>query len=75
MMYYYFSGDYDAILVLLLIPRLISKTEILLSQIKDKFPSVEKVDRSSTLKDHSVEQYEFRCRISFFIYALQVRYI
>ncbi|KAJ8931890.1 hypothetical protein NQ314_015159 [Rhamnusium bicolor] len=65
------GGDHDAVLVLLLIPRLIHKTEILLSQIKDKFPNVEKVDRSAISKGHSVEQFAFKCRMSFYIFALQ----
>lgn len=32
----FFKGDHDAILVLLMIPRIISKAELLASQIKDK---------------------------------------
>ncbi|XP_044753810.1 dynactin subunit 1 isoform X2 [Coccinella septempunctata] len=65
------GGDYDAILVLLLIPRLITKTEILLGQVKDKFPVVEKITRPAILKEHAIEQYAFRCRVAFYIYALQ----
>lgn len=66
------GGDHDAVLVLLLIPRMIHKTEILLYQIKDKFAMVDKIDRAAILKGHSVDQYEFRCRIGYYIYALQV---
>ncbi|XP_050299895.1 dynactin subunit 1 isoform X2 [Anthonomus grandis grandis] len=65
------GGDHDAVLVLLLIPRLIHKSEILLGQIKDKFPTADKVDRAGVLKGHVVEQYSFRCRMSYFIFALQ----
>nr|XP_022907890.1 dynactin subunit 1 isoform X2 [Onthophagus taurus] len=65
------GGDHDAVLVLLLLPRLIYKTEILLGQIKDKFPTVEKLDRSAIVKGHNIEQYTFRCRLSFFMFALQ----
>ncbi|CAH0555290.1 unnamed protein product [Brassicogethes aeneus] len=65
------GGDHDAVLLLLLIPRLTYKTDILLSQIKDKFPAVEKVDRTAILKGHHVEQFTFRCRITYYIYALQ----
>jgi dynactin 1 len=67
------GGDHDAVLVLLLIPRMIYKTDILLGQIKDKFPPVDKIDRAAILKGHTVEQCSFRCRASFYIYALQVR--
>ncbi|KAK9712383.1 Dynein associated protein [Popillia japonica] len=65
------GGDHDSVLILLLIPRFIHKTEILLGQIRDKFPSVDKVDRTAVIKGHAVEQYAFRCRLSYYIYALQ----
>ncbi|XP_066262436.1 dynactin subunit 1 [Euwallacea similis] len=65
------GGDHDAVLVLLLIPRMILKTEILLGQIKDKFPVPEKIDRAAVVKGHQVDQYSFRCRMSYYIYALQ----
>ncbi|XP_044259661.1 dynactin subunit 1 isoform X3 [Tribolium madens] len=65
------GGDYDAVLVLLLVLRMIQKTEILIGQIKDKFPGVDKIDRAAILKGHAVEQFSFRCRASFYIYALQ----
>lgn len=51
---------------------MIAKSEILLGQIRDKFPTIDKVDRSKILKGHSVEQFTFKCRISFYIFALQV---
>lgn len=66
------GGDHDAVLILLLIPRLIHKSEILLGQIKDKFPVAEKVDKAAVLKGHAVEQYSFRCRMGYYIFALQV---
>lgn len=65
------GGDYDALLVLLLVPRLIYKTDILLGQIRDKFPAVEKIDRQTIIKGHSIEQYAFRCRLSYYINAVQ----
>ena len=68
------GGDHDAVLVLLLIPRMIHKSEILLGQIKEKFAPIEKIDRAAILKGHKVEQFSFRCRASFYIYALQVRF-
>lgn len=54
-----------------MIPRFIHKTEIIISQIRDKFPAVSKIDRAAIIKDHTVEQYEFRCRLSYYIYAIQ----
>lgn len=65
------GGDYEAILVLLLIPRLITKSEILLGQVKDKFPIIEKISRPAILKEHAIDQYAFRCRVAYYIYALQ----
>nr|CAI5831015.1 unnamed protein product [Callosobruchus analis] len=65
------GGDHDAILTLLLIPRLTHKTEILLGQIKDKFAQISKVDKTMILKGHSFQQYGFRCRISYYIYTLE----
>ncbi|VEN45973.1 unnamed protein product [Callosobruchus maculatus] len=68
------GGDHDAILTLLLIPRLIHKTEILLGQIKDKFAQISKVDKTTILKGHSFQQYGFRCRISYYIYTLEYNF-
>lgn len=39
------GGDHDAIMTLLLIPRMIQKTEILISQMRDKYQTVDNVDR------------------------------
>ena len=39
------GGDHDAILTLLFIPRMTQKSEILISQVRDKYKLVEKVDR------------------------------
>ncbi|KAI4502462.1 hypothetical protein M0802_002374 [Mischocyttarus mexicanus] len=65
------GGDHDAILTLLLIPRMIRKTEILISQVRDKYSSTDKIDRVSVIKGHSVEQYAFRSRLCACMYALQ----
>ena len=39
------GGDHDAILTLLLIPRMMQKTDIIISQVRDKYKSIEKRDR------------------------------
>ncbi|XP_017784402.1 PREDICTED: dynactin subunit 1 isoform X2 [Nicrophorus vespilloides] len=65
------GGDHDAVLILLLVPRLVYKTELLISQIRDKFPAVEKIDTAAVFKGHAVEQFAFRCRLSYHIFALQ----
>ena len=53
------GGDHEAILVLLLIPRMIWKAEILYSQIKEGFATkatIDTVDRATILKGHDVER-------------------
>ncbi|XP_034231656.1 dynactin subunit 1 isoform X2 [Thrips palmi] len=65
------GGDHDAVLVLLLVPRLLWKTEVLLNQVKEKFPNVESIDRASLLRGHTVEQYAFRCRLSHLLFNAQ----
>ncbi|XP_076166866.1 dynactin subunit 1 isoform X2 [Ptiloglossa arizonensis] len=65
------GGDHDAILTLLLIPRIIQKTEILISQVRDKYRSLDKIDRVAVVKGHSVAQYTFRSHLCSYMYALQ----
>lgn len=65
------GGDHDAIQTLLLIPRMIQKTEILISQVRDKYRSIDKIDRTAVVKGHAVAQYTFRARLCSYMYALQ----
>ncbi|XP_023289847.1 dynactin subunit 1 isoform X2 [Orussus abietinus] len=65
------GGDHDAILTLLLIPRIRQKTEILISQVRDKYRPIEKIDRATVIKGHSVAQYVFRSRLCSYMYSLQ----
>nr|CAD7454518.1 unnamed protein product [Timema tahoe] len=48
-----------------------ARGDILLSQVRDKFPEVEKIDRAAIIRGHTVEQFTFKSRLSHFIYALQ----
>jgi len=66
------GGDYEAIQVLLLIPRLSWKASILLGQVKDKFPVAETIDMTTVLKDHSVDRYIFGTRVSHLLNSLTV---
>ncbi|XP_008207365.1 dynactin subunit 1 isoform X4 [Nasonia vitripennis] len=65
------GGDHDAILTLLFIPRMIQKTEIVISQVRDKYKSVDKIDRATIVKGHAVAQSAFRSRLCAHMYALQ----
>lgn len=54
------GGDNEAVLVLLLVPRMSWKVSILVTQIKEKFVSSDLViDKSTLLKGHAVERYTF----------------
>jgi len=66
------GGDYEAIQVLLLIPRLTWKASILLGQVKDQFPVAQTIDISTVLKDHSVDRYIFGTRVSHLLHSLIV---
>uniref|UniRef100_A0A1B6KU69 Dynactin subunit 1 n=1 Tax=Graphocephala atropunctata TaxID=36148 RepID=A0A1B6KU69_9HEMI len=66
------GGDNDAVLVLLLFPRLLWKCEVLLSQLKDKFPSVTAAISSEVLmQGHAVQQYTARCYLAMHLHSLQ----
>ncbi|XP_054715977.1 dynactin subunit 1-like [Uloborus diversus] len=65
------GSDHDAILVLLLVPRMITKAEILASQVKDKFPCPEQITKDVVLKTHKVDQYSFANRLMYQLYFLQ----
>lgn len=65
------GSDHDAILVLLLVPRMITKSEILATQVKEKFTCPEAVTKESVLKTHKVDQYAFSNRLLYQLYFLQ----
>lgn len=69
---FHFIGDYDAILSLLLLPRMIWKSEILMTHVRDKYPDVQEITKETLMKDHSAEQFATRSRLSFYLYSLQV---
>ena len=66
----FFSGDNDAVLQVLLMPRLLTKCRVLLTQLGDKYPAVESVERATL--NHSVHQFAARSRFSMFLHMLQV---
>jgi dynactin 1 len=57
------GGDHEAILVLLLIPRMTWKVNILSNQIKDKFSTVTEITKANVLKGHEVERFTFGCHM------------
>lgn len=64
------GGDHEAIKMLLLVPRIIAKCDILTSQLKEKFAAPEYITRAMVLKTHSVEQYTYGCMMLFYLYTL-----
>lgn len=70
-----FIGDNDAILVLLLIPRLMCKAELLLGQVREKLmpmhmtvEGVASVESSAASPD--VERFAFSSQLCFLLYTL-----
>ncbi|XP_055894573.1 dynactin subunit 1-like isoform X2 [Biomphalaria glabrata] len=53
------GGDHDAICILLMVPRIMNKAELLASQVKDKYEIADKLEREHVLKSHKAEQFSF----------------
>ena len=67
------GGDYEAIQVLLTVPRMTRKALILLGQVKDHFPSTNiDIDMAAVMKDHAVDRYIFGTRLSHLLFSLTV---
>ncbi|XP_028166489.1 dynactin subunit 1 [Ostrinia furnacalis] len=65
------AGDHDAILLILLLQRLNTKAEIILGQIRERFPAVNVWDREAVTKTHTAVQYSFRCQLEYQLYMIQ----
>jgi len=50
------GGDAEAVLLLLLVPRAIWKTDILRSQVRERFAEPEVIDSAALLKGHDVDR-------------------
>ncbi|KAL0852830.1 hypothetical protein ABMA27_012633 [Loxostege sticticalis] len=65
------AGDHDAILLILLLQRLNTKAEIILGQIRERFPAVNVWDREAVTKTHTAVQYSFRCQLEYQLHMIQ----
>ncbi|XP_064610266.1 dynactin subunit 1-like isoform X3 [Liolophura sinensis] len=70
------GGDHDAVLVLLLIPRVIAKAELLASQVKEKviskkFEVSDTIEREDVLKSHKAEQCSYANQMVMMLNHLQ----
>ena len=68
------GGDYEAIQVLLTVPRMTRKTLILLGQVKDHFPTTDtdNLTMAAVVKDHAVDRFIFGTRLSHLLHSLTV---
>ena len=66
------GGDHEAVLALLLVPRILWKVSILTGQIKEKFVGSDSVqiDKNSLLKGHTVERFAFGGQMVFYLNCL-----
>ncbi|PZC73202.1 hypothetical protein B5X24_HaOG209934 [Helicoverpa armigera] len=67
------AGDHDAILLILLLQRLNTKAEIILGQIRERFPPVNVWDREVVTNTHTAVQYSFRCQLEYQLHMIQIR--
>ncbi|XP_013412801.1 dynactin subunit 1 isoform X3 [Lingula anatina] len=65
------GGDHDALLALLLIPRLIQKADLLINQARSKFEAPESITREQVLKSPKAEQYSYGCQFVHMLSILQ----
>uniref|UniRef100_T1J0Z5 Dynactin subunit 1 n=1 Tax=Strigamia maritima TaxID=126957 RepID=T1J0Z5_STRMM len=65
------GGDHDALLVLLLLPRIVWKAEILVNQVREKYPLPNTITSETVLKDHAVEQHSFSNHFIYLLYCMQ----
>ncbi|CAH2101392.1 unnamed protein product [Euphydryas editha] len=66
------NGDHDAIMFILLLQRLNTKAEIIMGQIREKFPAVNVWDKESIMRTHTAVQYSFRCQLEYQLHMIQV---
>lgn len=65
------GGDHDAILVILLVSRIIFKSDIIEEQVRTRFRPVSLIDRNAIMQGHEVHQFAFRSRLLHHIHNLQ----
>ncbi|XP_045457196.1 dynactin subunit 1 [Melitaea cinxia] len=65
------TGDHDAIMFILLLQRLNTKAEIIMGQIREKFPAVNVWDKESIMRTHTAVQYSFRCQLEYQLHMIQ----
>lgn len=67
-----FAGDYDALLVLMLLPRLVFKAELLTDQLKQQHKLDEALGSLSSIKPNQADQLAFVCMLVYKLCTLQM---
>lgn len=65
------GGDNDAVLVILLVSRIVVKTGIIVGQAKERFQTVDIIDRNAVVQGHAVQQFSFKSRLLYHVHNLQ----
>lgn len=65
------GGDYDTIQVILLVSRIIYKTDIIIGQARERFPAINTIERNAVVQGHSVQQFAFKSRLLYYIHNLK----
>lgn len=65
------GGDHDSMLTILLLSRIILKSDIIVGQARERFPAVTSVDRNAITQGHAVQQFTFKSRLLYHIHNLK----
>ena len=66
------SGDYDALLVLMLLPRLLFKTELLIDQLKQQHKVDDALGSLSSISPSQADHLAFACLVIYKLSSLQM---
>lgn len=65
------GGDNDAVLVILLVSRIVFKAGIIVGQAKERFQTVDIIDRNAVVHGHAVQEFSFKSRLLHHVHNLQ----
>ena len=68
----YLSGDYDALLVLMLLPRLLFKAELIVDQLKQQHKVDDALGSISSVASSQADQLAFVCLLIYKLSSLQM---
>ncbi|XP_037036210.1 dynactin subunit 1 isoform X2 [Bradysia coprophila] len=65
------GSDNDAVLVILLVSRIVFKAGIIVGQAKERFQTVDIIDRNAVVQGHAVQEFSFKSRLLHHVHNLQ----